>query len=236
MEDEHLDVDQRTRIGRRPERQATDRSALYAILDEALVAHLAVVRDGEPLVVPIACARDGDAVLLHGSTGAGALRLAASGAPVSVAVTLIDGLVVARSAFDNSMNYRSAVIFGTPTVLQGDDKIAALATLTDRLLPDRSAEVRPSTAKELAATLILRLPLDTASVKIRAATASTEPDDGEDRTAWAGVIPLALQPSSAIPTSDVPDGTELPASVTTFIARARSQAVAIRAALEPPEQ
>lgn len=236
MQGEHLKIDAQTRISRRPERQATDRTRLDEILDAALVAHLAVVRDGEPLVIPVACARDGDALLLHGSTGAGALRLAASGAPVSVAITLVDGLVVARSAFDNSMNYRSAVIFGVPTVLEGEDKITALNTLTDQLLPGRSDEVRPSSPKELAATLILRLPLDTASVKIRAAPASTDLADGEDRTAWAGVIPLALHPSAPIPTPDVPNETRPPASVTEFIARTRSQGAASRAAFEPPRQ
>lgn len=233
MSGRQLPIDERTTVGRRSQRQVTDGEALYEILDSALVAHLAVVRNGEPLVIPVACARDGDALLLHGSTAAGALRLAASGAPVSVAVTLIDGLVIARSVFDNSMNYRSAVIFGVPQVLEGDAKIAALATLTDQLLPGRWDEVRASTDKELAATLVLRLPLESASVKVRAEPASVEPDDGEDRTAWVGVVPLSLQPSDPVAGSDVSSDVPTPDSVTAFIDGLHTNASLSRRAAAP---
>jgi nitroimidazol reductase NimA-like FMN-containing flavoprotein (pyridoxamine 5'-phosphate oxidase superfamily) len=208
-----LAIGPRTTIRRLPERQSTDRSALYAILDAALVAHVALVRDGLPVVIPFACARDGDALLLHGSTGAGVLRAAASGVPVSVAVTLVDGLVVARSVFDNSMNYRSVVAFGVPQVLEGEAKLAALRVLVDRLLPGRWDEVRPSTGKELAATLMLRLPLDEVSVKARAQAVTASPDDGEDRSVWAGVLPVTTWAADPVSHGDVPATVAVPASV-----------------------
>jgi nitroimidazol reductase NimA-like FMN-containing flavoprotein (pyridoxamine 5'-phosphate oxidase superfamily) len=222
-QDESLESSARTRIGRLPERQINRRAELYRILDAAFVAHLAVVRDGFPVVVPFACARDRDHLLLHGSTGAGVLRAAASAVPVSVAVTLVDGLVVARSVFDNSMNYRSVVAFGVPTVLEGEEKIAALRTFVDRLLPGRWEEVRPSTSKELAATLMLRLPLDEVSVKIRAEAATAGPDDGEDPAAWAGIVPLFAWAGDAVPHHDVPAEVAIPDSVAGAVERIRTQ-------------
>ena len=206
--DDELSVDAATRIGRLPERQVVDRAVLNAILDAAIVAHVAVVRDGLPLVIPFACARDGDTLLLHGSTGSGLLRIAAAGEPVAVGVTLLDGLAVARSTFDNSMNYRSVVAFGVPEVLEGEAKEAALHQLTEHLLPGRSAEVRPSTRKEYAATLVFRLPLDRVSVKVRDGEAVEEPD-GEDQSVWAGLVPFSTAIHEPIPdpgvTADVPD-------------------------------
>ena len=197
-----LGVDAGTRIRRLPERQVTDRKVLYDILDQSLVAHVAIVRDGLPVVIPFVPARDGDTLLLHGSTGSGLMRACASGAPVAVGITLLDGLVVARSVFDNSMNYRSAVVFGVPEVLEGDAKEAALHTLVEHLLPGRSDEVRPSSRKEYAATLMLRLPLDRVSIKVRSGQAVTEPDD-ENPSVWAGVIPLSTQPNDPIPNNGV---------------------------------
>ena len=131
-----------TRVRRLSERQVTERSVLDQILDAALVAHVAYVRDGSPVVLPFACARDGDWLLLHGSTGAGLLQACAAGEPISVAITHVDGLVVARSTFDNSMNYRSAVVFGVPEVLADADQARALDVLVDHLLPGRTQEVR----------------------------------------------------------------------------------------------
>ena len=197
MEDE-LSIDPATRIGRLAERQVVDRAVLNAILDVAIVAHVAVVRDGLPLVIPFACARDGDFLLLHGSTGSGLLRIAASGQPIAAGVTLLDGLAVARSTFDNSMNYRSVVAFGVPEVLEGDAKEAALHHLTEHLMPGRSAEVRPSLRKEYAATLMLRLPLDQVSVKVRDGEAVEEPD-GEDQSVWAGILPFTTTVGDPIP-------------------------------------
>jgi nitroimidazol reductase NimA-like FMN-containing flavoprotein (pyridoxamine 5'-phosphate oxidase superfamily) len=185
-----LPVTDRTRVTRMPERQRTDRAELNAILDEALVAHVAIVRDGLPMVLPMGFGRGGDALYLHGSTGSGIFRMMASGTPISVTVTHLDGLVYARSLFDSSMNYRSAVVFGVPTVVTGAEKEEAMRAVSEHLMPGRWDEVRPMTKRELAATLVLRLPLDEASVKVRAHGASEAADDGEDRAVWAGVLPL----------------------------------------------
>ncbi len=217
-----LSVTARTRVGRLPERQRTERELLYEVVDEALIAHVGVVRDDGPAVIPFAVARDGDALLLHGSTGAGLLRAAASGARISVAITHLDGLVVARSTFDNSMNYRSVVAFGIPEVLEGDAKIDALRVLTDHLLPGRWDEVRASSTRELAATLMLRLPLDEASVKVRAAPVTAEPDDGEDQSVWAGIVPVSVVAGTPETHPGVPPSVPVPASVGAAVARLRN--------------
>jgi uncharacterized protein len=206
-----------TRINRLPERQRHDREALHDVLDSALVAHVAVVRDGVPVLLPLLHARDGERLLLHGSTGGGLLREAAAGAPVAVAVTVVDGLVVADSLFESSANYRSAVVFGRCSVVPPEGRLDALRALSDRLLPGRWAEVRPPTEKELAGTLVLEMPLEHASVKVRTgppspADASAEPPpDGVPL--WWGVVPLAQTPGEPVTAPDVPDGTPLPPSV-----------------------
>jgi nitroimidazol reductase NimA-like FMN-containing flavoprotein (pyridoxamine 5'-phosphate oxidase superfamily) len=200
---EPLTVDDQTRIRRIPERQRTERSELYAILDAGLVAHVAFVREGRPVVIPFLYARDGDSLLLHGSTGGG-LFLAPEGVEVSVGVTHVDGLVFARSVFDSSANYRSVVVHGTAVAVPADEKEAALLVVSEHLMPGRWDEVRSSTRKELAATSILRIGLDRASVKVRAYGASEEPDDGEDRAVWAGVLPLSLVAGAPEPSVDVP--------------------------------
>ncbi len=212
-EGSRLPTSHATRIRRLSERQVTERWVLDQILDAALVAHVGYVRDGRPVVLPFACARDRDWLLLHGSTGAGLLQACAAGEPISAAITHVDGLVVARSTFDNSMNYRSAVVFGVPEILAGADQQRALDVLVDHLLPGRSQEVRPSTSKELAATRVLRLPLNEVSVKVRAGGPTVAEDDGEDRSAWAGVLPLrqSVQPPVAHPT--VADDQPVPQSV-----------------------
>ncbi len=213
-----LTVDDQTRIRREADRQVTERAALYAILDEALVAHVGVVRDGLPLVLPFACARDGDSLLLHGSTGSGLLR-AATGTPVCVEVTHTDGLVFARTTFDSSMRYRSAVVHGVATPLDGEEKTAALRLLSDHLMPGRTAEVRADSRKEIAATLVLRVPLDTASVKIAAGPPEVDPDDVEPRDVWAGILPLRITAGDPLPAPDVPDGVPAPESVRRAAAR-----------------
>jgi nitroimidazol reductase NimA-like FMN-containing flavoprotein (pyridoxamine 5'-phosphate oxidase superfamily) len=206
-----------TRINRLAERQRHDREALHDVLDSALVAHVAVVRDGVPVVLPLLHARHGERLLLHGSTGGGLLREAASGAPVAVAVTVVDGLVVADSLFESSANYRSAVVFGRCSVVPPEGRLEALRALSERLLPGRWAEVRPPTAKELAATLVLEMSLEHASVKVRTgppspfdATADPPPPDVP---LWWGVVPLAQTPGEPVTAPDVPAGTPLPPSV-----------------------
>ena len=206
-------IGERTRVTRLPYRQVQDRRVLHEVLDAGLIAHVGVVRDGVPVILPVGYARDGDSLLLHGSTGGGLLRQAAAGAPVTVTVTLLDGLVYARSLFDSSMNYRCAMVIGTATPVTGPDKLAALRLLSEHLMPGRWAEVREPTGRELAATLVLRVPLAEASVKLRAAGADGEPDDGESREVWAGVLPLATVAGEPQPDPDVPTGVPVPASL-----------------------
>ena len=208
-----LPVDGRTRVTRLPYRQVHDRRVLHAVLDAGLVAHVGVVRDGVPVVLPVGYARDGDSLLLHGSTGGGLLRQAAAGAPLTVTVTLLDGLVYARSLFDSSMNYRCAMVIGTATPVTGPNKLTSLRLLSEHLMPGRWSEVREPTARELAATLVLRLPLAEASVKLRAEGAGGEPDDGESREVWAGVLPLGTAAGEPEPDPDVPAGVPVPASL-----------------------
>jgi hypothetical protein len=181
----------RTRVRRLPEKAVTDRAALHAVLDAGLVAYVAVVDpDGQPYVVPCAFARDGERVIFHGSTGSRLFRTLAQGGPTCFTVMLLDGMVLARSANESSMNYRSAMVLGTCEVLEGEEKERALRVVSDHLLPGRWDDIRPPSRKELAATLVLALPLDEASVKISAGP----PDDLEedvDRPVWGGVVPIA---------------------------------------------
>lgn len=202
------------RIRRLAERQTTDRDELFSLLDGELVGHLAAVVDGTPVVVPMGYARDGEHLLVHGSTGGGfALRAAAERATVAFAVTALDGLVFARSLFDSSMNYRSAVVYGVLEPVDGERADAALLALSERLMPGRSAEVRAMTRKEIAATRVLRLPLDDVVMKARAAGASEDPDDGEDHAVWAGVVPLERTWGAPVPSPLTPAGTPTPDSV-----------------------
>lgn len=207
-----LPVDPTTRLTRHQERQVTERETLHAILDDALVAHVGIVRDGQPVVLPMACARDGDSLLLHGSTGGGLLR-AGVDAPVCATVTHLDGLVFARTTFESSMRYRSAVVHGIARTLHGEEKAQALDRLSDHLFSGRMAEVRGHTKKELAATLVLRVPLDQASVKIAAGPLEVDPDDHEPREVWAGIVPMSLRAGNPVPGPDVPEGITPPASV-----------------------
>ncbi|MGE3813306.1 MAG: pyridoxamine 5'-phosphate oxidase family protein [Candidatus Nanopelagicales bacterium] len=180
---------ERTRVRRLPDKAVTDRAALHQVLDAGLVAHLAVVDDGQPYVVPVGYARDGDRVIFHGSTGSRLFRALAAGAPTCFTVTLLDGLVLARSAFESSMHYRGAMVLGSCSVLEGAEADDALRLISDHLLPGRWDDIRPPSRKELAATLVLALPLDEASVKISAGPPDDDPDD-LDRAVWAGVVPI----------------------------------------------
>lgn len=201
-----------THITRLPEKGVTDREQLDALLDEEYVGHVGLVRDGRPVVVPTAVARDRDRLLVHGSTGSGWMRALAAGADACVTVTSLHGLVVARSTFESSMHYRSAVLFGRFTALEGADKATALDVIVDKLLPGRRAEVRPSTAKELAATVVLAMPIETWSLKV----SDGWPDDPTadvEGDAWAGVVPLRLTPGEPLPAPDLRDGIDVPPSV-----------------------
>jgi nitroimidazol reductase NimA-like FMN-containing flavoprotein (pyridoxamine 5'-phosphate oxidase superfamily) len=185
----------RTKIRRLPKRGAYDRATINAILDEAFICHVGFVVEGQPFVIPTGFARIGDDLYIHGSAASRMLRNLAEGIDVCVTVTLIDGLVLARSAFHHSINYRSVVIFGRAEIVTDkDEKNKALEAFTEHVIPGRWAEVRWPTDQELKATTVLHLPITEASAKIR-----TGPpiDDEEDyaREVWAGVLPFALTPS-----------------------------------------
>jgi uncharacterized protein len=201
-----------TSLTRLPEKGSTDRAELDDLLDGSVLGHVGFAVKDQPVVLPTAVARDVDRVLIHGSTGSRWMRHLAAGAPVAVCVTAVDGLVVARSAFESSMHYRSAVIFGTCTALAGDDKSKALDVLTDHLLPGRVDEVRPPTAKELAATLVMAVPLTTWSLKVSAGWPEDPPGDVAG-PAWAGVVPQQLVYGRPRAAPDLLSGIPIPPSV-----------------------
>ncbi len=189
----------RTTLERHPERGSHDRAVVDAILDEALVAHVGFAVDGQPFVIPMTFARAGDRLTLHGAAASRALRALSGGAPACVTVTLLDGLVLARSAFRHSVNVRSVVIVGVARPVEGRvAKRAALAAIVDHVVPGRSREVRPPTDAELDATAVVTLALDEASAKIRSGPPVDLPQDLE-RPCWAGELPLRLEAGAPVP-------------------------------------
>jgi len=189
---------ERTRVVREPHRGAYDRDTIYKILDEGIVCHVGFSSDAQPFVIPTLYARVGDTIYFHGSAASRMLRGAARGIPVCVTVTLTDGLVLARSIFNHSMNYRSVVALGKATLVdQPAEKLKALRAFTEKILPGRWEDARQPNDKELKATSILKLPLVEVSAKIRSGPVL---DDEEDcvLSVWAGIVPLRLQADAPI--------------------------------------
>lgn len=185
----------RTRVVREPHRGIYDRATAYQILDEGLICHVGFIIDGQPFVIPTGYGRKEDHLYIHGSAASRMLRNLEQGIPVCVTVTLLDGLVLARSIFNHSMNYRSVVVLGTAVAVNDpQEKLDALRALSEHILPGRWADVRQPNERELRATLVMRLPIEEFSAKVR-----TGPpiDDEEDYAfpTWAGVIPLTLVPA-----------------------------------------
>jgi hypothetical protein len=194
------------------EKASVDRGDLDALLDTARVGHFAMVaEDGTPAVIPTMVVRDGDRVLAHGSTGSRWMRRLATGVPTALAVTAYDGLVVARSAFESSIRYRSAVVFGRCSHLT-EDKERFLDLVTEALIPGRAAEIRRPTKAELAATLVLALPLEDWSLKISAGWPEDEDDDVAG-PAWAGVVPVLETYQEPLAAPDLRAGIPVPPSV-----------------------
>jgi nitroimidazol reductase NimA-like FMN-containing flavoprotein (pyridoxamine 5'-phosphate oxidase superfamily) len=188
----------RTRIVREPQRAVYDRGVANQILDESFLCHVGFVVDGQPFVIPTSYGRDGDVLYIHGSAASRMLRNLNQGVAVCVTVTLLDGLVLARSAFNHSMNYRSVVILGTATLVDDPaEKLAALRSLSEHILEHRWDDVRQPNEKELKATYVLRLPINEFSAKVRV---GPPVDDEEDYSfpTWAGVIPLELNAGTPI--------------------------------------
>lgn len=179
----------RNQVKRIPKRGHYDRATIYAILDDACVGHVGFAMDGQPFVIPTIYGRDGDTIYLHGATTSRMLVALEQGVPVCVTVTHIDGLVLARSAFHHSMNYRSAVLFGTARLVAGDEKLKALEVISEQILPGRWDEVRGPNAKELKATAVLAMEIDQASAKVRTGPPGDDKED-YDLPIWAGVLPI----------------------------------------------
>jgi len=206
----------RVRVRRLPKRAAYDRRTVNAILDEALVCHLGFVHNNQPFVIPTLHARVGDRLYVHGSSASRMLGTLADGAPACVTVTLIDGLVLARSAFHHSVNYRSVVLLGTASpVTDPEEKTAALRAFTNHIAHGRWEDVRPPTEQELKATNVLYFALDEVSAKLR----SGPPVDDEEDYAmdvWAGVLPLCLQAGAPVADPRLTEGIDPPAYVASY--------------------
>lgn len=189
----------RVKLRREPKRGRYDRSVIDAVIDRALVAHVAFAADGQPYCVPTLCARAGDRVLIHGSSASRTLRGLSAGAQACLTATLVDGLVLARSAFEHSINYESVMVLGTLVAIeQPADKLEALRLFTEKLLPGRWDEVRVPTAKELKATSVLALAIDEASAKVRSGPPEIPPED-EGVDVWSGVVPVSMRYGTPIP-------------------------------------
>ena len=218
--DTYLPTD-RTTPTRLRERVGYDRGAVHAVLDEATVCHVGFVVDGRPVVLPQLHVRVGDDLYLHGSTGARSLRIAADdGLEVCVTVTLVDGLVLARSAFNHSVNYRSAMVFGTAHTVEKDhEKTEALRSFTDGLFPGRWETLRPMTAQELKATSVLWMDIEEATAKMRAAPPG-DPEVASVRV-WAGVLPMRTELATPERAPELPIDIELPEPLAALIASGR---------------
>ncbi|HKJ18273.1 MAG TPA: pyridoxamine 5'-phosphate oxidase family protein [Xanthomonadales bacterium] len=199
-----------TRLRRLPERGSKDFELACAIIDESRICHVGFTLDDQPYVVPMALGRQGSDLLLHGSVVSRLITNLADGLPCCVTVTHLDGLVLARSSFHSSMNYRSIMVFGNAKAIEdSDEKLAAFDALVEHLAPGRTAELRPSSKKEVNATLILKLPIETFSIKSR----SGPPSDASydiDLPVWAGVVPISLTEGNPEDAPDLAEGIKIP--------------------------
>jgi uncharacterized protein len=213
---EKFTATEKTTLKRLPTRGEYDRSAVYQILDEAFLCHVGFVVEAQPYVIPTGYARIADKLYIHGSPASRMLRSLAGGIEVCVTVTLLDGLVLARSAFHHSMNYRSVVVLGKATVVESvEEKFAALKAFTNHVIPNRWDDVREPNAQELKGTLVLELPLVEVSAKVRTGAPL---DDEEDYAipVWAGVLPLRLMTGEPVADDRLKDGISIPPYVTNY--------------------
>lgn len=207
---------ERTQVKRLPKRGAYDRETVYKILDEAFVCHAGFVVDGQPYVIPTNFGRAGDTLYLHGSAASRMLRTLSEGIPVCVTVTLIDGLVLARSAFHHSVNYRSVVILGTAKLVSDPaEKMEALRLFTEHVMKGRWDEIRWPSEQEMKGTSVLAVPLEEVSAKIRTGGPIDEEEDYA-LPVWAGVLPLESVPKAPVPDARLKDGTPLPEYITKY--------------------
>lgn len=207
----------RTRVVREPQRAVYDRETVYKILDEGFICHMGFVMDGQPYVIPTSYARKDDELFIHGSAASRMLRQAAGGIPACATVTLLDGIVLARSIFNHSMNYRSVVVLGKAVAIKDEDgdgnseeKLRALFALSEHILPGRWDDSRQPNEKELKATTVIRLPIQEFSAKIRQGPPEDDPDDYGFPT-WAGVIPLETVAGAPVDDARLVAGVTVPA-------------------------
>ena len=212
---------ERTRVVREPHRGVYDRAATYQILDEGFICHVGFVVNGQPFVIPTGYGRAGDNLYIHGSAASRMLRNLEQGVPVCVTVTLLDGLVLARSIFNHSMNYRSVVVLGTAVAVEDrQEKLAALRALSEHILPGRWAEVRQPNERELKATLVMRLPITEFSAKVRQGAPIDDEEDYSFPT-WAGVIPLQMVAGEPIDDPRLAAGREVPEYAIRYLRKQR---------------
>src|SRR3990172_5471413 len=199
----------RTTVRRKPDRGSNDFGVMKPILEEAVYCHVGFVVDGQPSVVPPGFGPEGRPLYIHGSSASRMLRALSGGLPVCVTVTLLDGLVLGRSACHHSINYRSVMVLGVAHLLDGEEKLRGLRTITEHMVRGRWEDVRPPTEQELKATSVLRLEIDEASAKVRQGFTI---DEGDDLSLpyWAGVVPFALVPGAAVPEPRLPSHVRLP--------------------------
>lgn len=217
-----MDVTDRSKVRRLPARGSHEEKVIHEILDAGFVAHVGFCVDGQPFVIPTLFGRNGDRLYLHGSAASRMLRELEKGATFCVTVTHVDGLVLARSAFHHSMNYRSVVAFGTARKITDDtEKIAALRVISEHLLAGRWNDVRGPNAQELKATTVLEFTMEEASAKVRTGPGGDEEEDYA-LAVWAGVVPVALTAAEAVPDARLAAGTNVPEYVSTFGNRLRS--------------
>lgn len=209
----------RTRVVREPNRAVYDRDAVYKILDEGFLCHVGFVMDGQPFVIPTSYGRRDAHLYIHGSAASRMLRHMKDGLPVCVTVTLLDGLVLARSIFNHSMNYRSVVILGNATLVEStEEKLAALRTLSEHILPGRWDDARQPNERELKQTSVLRLPIEEFSAKVRQGPPMDDPED-YSFPAWAGVVPLGLKAGAPVADMKSQPGRDVPSYAKNYTRR-----------------
>jgi uncharacterized protein len=207
---------ERNRIRRLPKRGHYDKDSIYRILDEGLVCHVGLVEDGQPVVIPMNYARRDDAVILHGAPASRLLKYVQAGHPVCVTVTLLDGLVLARSAFHHSMNYRSAVVFGRGRLIKTEqEKLAALEVLTEHIVPGRWQDARRPNRQELDATTVVSIAIESASAKVRTGPPVDDEDDYQ-LPVWAGVLPIQQQALTPVSDPRLRKDIPVPSSVSNY--------------------
>ena len=200
----------RTRLVREADRAVYDRAAAYAILDQGFICHVGFVSDGQPFVIPTSYGRREDNLYIHGSAASRMLRHLAQALPVCVTVTLLDGLVLARSIFNHSMNYRSVVVLGKATLVdQPEEKLEALRLLSEHIIPGRWADVRQPSERELKATSVLRVPIEEFSAKVRQGPVIDDEEDYSFPT-WAGIVPLEMRTGEPISDNRLREGQKVP--------------------------